>query len=163
MYLRNMSILAMAASSAALGLVTRPDVVNFHKRVLKAAVDLQDLTRSLMLSQGTYVRPPFISIPDKVDFVKRQHFLAGFLGHKRSITSIEITHLFINVQTNAIGKTLITGFAQVAQNKEVRQYLLRGKQIVQKHVDEFSDFLKKENIPAPMSWDTAICYFKYNS
>lgn len=156
MYLRNMSILAMAASSAALGLVTRPDVVNFHKRVLKAAVDLQDLTRSLMLSQGTYVKPPFISIPDKVDFVKRQHFLAGFLGHKRSITSIEITHLFINVQTNAIGKTLITGFAQVAQNKEVRQYLLRGKQIAQKHVDEFSDFLKKENIPAPMSWDTAI-------
>lgn len=33
-YFRQMSILAMAASSAALGLVTRPDVVTFHKRVL---------------------------------------------------------------------------------------------------------------------------------
>src|SRR3954447_706744 len=56
MYLRNMSILAMAASSAALGLATRPDMVDFHKRVLKAAVKLQDLTRDLMLKQGTYVR-----------------------------------------------------------------------------------------------------------
>ena len=39
MYLRHMSILAMAASSAALGLATRPDVVTFHKRILKKGVD----------------------------------------------------------------------------------------------------------------------------
>ncbi|HYK71718.1 MAG TPA: DUF3231 family protein [Pseudoneobacillus sp.] len=156
MYLRNMSILGMAASSVALGFATRPDVVVFFKNVLKTAVGLQDLTRELMLKQGTYVRPPFISNPDKVDFVKKQQFLAGFLGDKRPLTAIEITLLFNNVQTNAIGKTLITGFAQVAQHKEVREYFLRGKQIAQKHIDYFSDILKKEDLPAPMTWDTAL-------
>ncbi len=156
MYLRNMSIIAMAASSSALGVVTRPDLVSFHKRILDAAVSLQDQTRDLMLKQGTYVRPPFISTPDKVDFVEKQHFLAGFLGHKRSLTSIEITNLFINIQTNSIGKALITGFAQTAQNHEVKQYFSRGIELAQKHIDIFSEFLKKENLPVPQSWETAI-------
>jgi hypothetical protein len=156
MYLRNMSILGMTAGGVSLGLVTRPDIVQFFKNVLKTAVGLQDLTRELMLKQGTYVRPPFISLPDKVDFVKKQQFLAGFLGDKRPLTAVEITLLFNNVQTNAIGKTLIIGFAQIAKHKEVKQYFLRGRQIAQKHIDIFSDILKKEDLPAPMTWDAAL-------
>lgn len=156
MYFRHMSILAMAASSAALGLATRPDVVAFHKRVLKEGVMMQDMTRDLMLKQGTYIRPPYISVPDKVDFVKKQHFLAGFFGEKRALTSIEISHVFLNIQTNAIGKALITGLAQTANSKIVKDYLVRGKQIAQEHIDIFSDFLKKEDLPAPMGWDSAV-------
>ncbi|WP_160718815.1 DUF3231 family protein [Bacillus sp. USDA818B3_A] len=156
LYLRQMSILAMTASSAALGLVTRGEVVDFHKRVLKIAVKLQDLTRDLMLKQGTYVRPPYISLPDRVDFVDKQHFLAGFLGTKRSLTSVEITHLFLNIQTNAIGKALITGFGQIAKSEEVRQFFKRGKQIAQKHMNLFSDILIREDLPAPMNWDSNV-------
>jgi hypothetical protein len=155
-YLQQMSILAMAANVAALGLGTRQDVVEFHKRVLTKAIELQDKTRTLALKQGTYIKSPYISTPDKVDFVEDQHFLAGFIGKKRALTSIEITHLFLNVQTNAIGKALITGFAQVAQNEEVKQFLLRGKKLSQKYIDTFGDLLIKEDLPAPMSWDSAV-------
>jgi Protein of unknown function (DUF3231) len=155
-YLRYMSGLTMTANSTALGIVTRPDVVDFHKQVLKSAVRLQDLTRELMLKQGTYIRPPNISTPDQVDFVKKQQFLAGFFGQKRAITGVEITHLFLNVQSNSIGKALITGFAQTAQNEEVKQYMVRGKQIAEKHANLFSDLLRKEDMPAPISWDSAI-------
>lgn len=156
MYLRNMSILGMAASSLALGTITRSDIIAFYKDVLVSFVKLQDLSKDLMLKQGTYIRPPFVSTPDKVDFVKKQQFLKGFLGEKRPLTTVEITHLFINIQTNMIGKSLIIGLAQVAQNKEVKEYLLRGKQLAQKHMDLFSDVLKKEDLPAPMAWDTAV-------
>ncbi|MCM3600854.1 DUF3231 family protein [Robertmurraya korlensis] len=156
MYLRNMSVLGMAAGGLALGIATRPEVVQFFKRVLKMSVRLQDLTRDLMLKQGTYVRPPFISTPDKVDFVERQSFLTGFLGEKRALVAQEITMLFNNIQTNAIGKTLITGFAQTAQSREVKEFFIRGKRIAQKHIDIFSDILKKEDLPAPMTWDTAL-------
>jgi Protein of unknown function (DUF3231) len=155
-YLRQMSMFAMTASGAALGLVTRPDTVALHKRVYQKGVELQDKTRDLMLKQGTYVKAPSISTPNKVDFVKKQHFLAGFFGHKRSITSVEISHLFLNAQTNAIGKALITGFAQIAQKEEVKQFLLRGKELSQKYVNTFSNFLIKEDLPAPMSWDSGV-------
>ena len=57
MYFKNMSILGMAPSGAALGLATRPDVISFHKSVLEASVHLQDLTRDIMLKQGTYIKP----------------------------------------------------------------------------------------------------------
>ncbi|MED4202967.1 DUF3231 family protein [Neobacillus mesonae] len=155
-YLRQMSIMALTANSAALGLVTRPDVIDFHKRIVDKAIDLQDQTRDLMLKQGTYVRPPYISVPDKVDFIEKQSFLTGFFGKKRSFTSIEITHLFLNVQTNAIGKALITGLAQTAQDKEVKQFLLRGMQLSQKFVEIFSRILINEDLPAPMNWDSAV-------
>ncbi|MEY2191932.1 DUF3231 family protein [Neobacillus sp. BF23-41] len=156
MFFRSMSILAMAASSAALGLVTRADIVDFHKRILNCAVKLQDLTRDLMLEQGTYIRPPYISTPDKVDFVKRDHFLAGFFGHKRPITSVKVTHLFSNIQTNMIGKALITGYAQIAQDQEVKEFLVRGMQIAQHQANQFSEILINEDLPAPMSWDSAV-------
>jgi hypothetical protein len=156
MFFRNMAILAMATSSAALGLVTRPDLVDFYKRILNAAVKLQDLTRELMLTQGTYIKPPYISTPDKVDFVQRDHFLAGFFGHKRPITSVEITHLFLNIQTNMIGMALITGYAQSAQDKEVKEFLASGVNIAQQHAEIFSQILIKEDLPAPMSCDSAV-------
>ncbi|MBM4764383.1 DUF3231 family protein [Bacillus sp. B15-48] len=155
-YLRQMSMFAMTASSGALGLVTRPDIVDLHKRVYQKGVELQDKTRDLMLKQGTYVRPPSISTPERVDFVNKQHFLAGFFGEKRSITSVEISHLFLSIQTNTIGKALITGFAQISQKDEVKQFLLRGKELSQKYVNIFSDFLIKEDLSVPASWDSAV-------
>jgi len=156
MYLRYMSILGMAAASVAIGVATRDDVIVFFKSVLKEAVILQDLTTKLMLKQGTYVKPPYISNPDKVDYVEKQSFLAGFIGDIRPLTAQEIMVLFNNIQTNAVGKALIIGFAQTSKNKDVKQYFLRGKQIAQKHIDIFSDILKKEDLPAPMNWDNAV-------
>lgn len=157
MYLRNLSILGMSTSAVSLGLMTRQDVVGFFKDNLSDMTELQDLTRELMLKQGTYIRPPFISVPDNVDFVEKQKFLAGFFTiDKRPLTAIEISHLFMNVQTNAIGKTLITGFAQVAKDKEVKQYLLRGKKMARDHLTTFSNFLFKDDLTAPMIWDTSV-------
>ena len=104
-YLKQMSMFAMTASSSALGLVTRPDTVAFHKRVYQKGVELQDKVRDLMLKQGTYVKPPYISTPERVDFVNKQHFLAGFFGKKRSITAVEISHLFLNTVNKCYWKS----------------------------------------------------------
>jgi Protein of unknown function (DUF3231) len=126
-YLRQMSIFSMTASSGALGSVTHPDIVAFHKRIYQQGVELNDKARDLMLKQGSLRKPPSISTPDKADFVKKQHFLAGFLGQKRSLTAIEITNLYFNIRQNALGKALIMGFAQIAQNDDVKEFLVKGK------------------------------------
>jgi hypothetical protein len=157
MYMRHLSILGMSASAVSLGLITRSDIVAFFKNVLKSMMELQDLTKALMLEQGTYIRPPYITVPDKVDFVEKQKFLAGiFTINKRPLTAIEISHLFLNIQTNAIGKALIMGFAQIAKSKDVKNYLMRGKEMAQDHITTFSNFLMKDDLTAPMTWDTAV-------
>ncbi|WP_223596218.1 DUF3231 family protein [Neobacillus bataviensis] len=155
-YLSQMAVSAMTASSAGLTVATRPDVVTFYKRILNKGVELRDRTRDLMLNQGIYVKPPYIPIPDKVDFIEKQHYLTGFFGKKRSINSQEITHLYLNTLINAIGKEIVTGFGQTAQNEDVKQYFLRGKELAQKYVDTFSNFLTKEDLPAPISSGSAV-------
>ena len=109
MYLKQMSMFSMTASSGALMSVTRPDIVVFLSVFLSKGVELADKTRDLLLKQGTLIKPPSISTPEKVDFVKKQHFLSGFFGKKRSLTAIEITHLYLNIRQNAIGKAIMIG------------------------------------------------------
>lgn len=155
-YLRHMSIIALGAGASALGLATREDVITFFKRILEKAIHLQDLTRDLLLKQGTYIKSPILPLPEKVEFVKTQQYLAGFFGKKRALTSIEVTHLFFNIQTNAIGKALITGFAQTAERKEIKDFFIRGREIAQKHIETFGTFLQDEDLPVPMTLDAAI-------
>lgn len=157
-FLNQLSKFAMVAGGTTLGVTTRPDIVAFQKRILEKGTELLDKTRDLMLKQGTYIKPPTISTSDEVDFVKKQHFLAGFFGKKRSITATEITNLHLNIIANAIGKALITGFAQTAENKDVKQYFLRGIELSQKYVDTFSEFLREEDLLAPIGLDSHISH-----
>ncbi len=50
----------------------------------------------------------------------------------------------------------MTGFAQTAQNEEVKQYVLRGKALAHKYVELFSDLSTKEDLPAPISSGSAV-------
>lgn len=156
-YLRHMSMLGMAASCGAIALSTRPDIISFHKKVLESSLILNDLARDLMIEQGSYVRPPFLLIPKQVEFVDHPRFLKGlFKNKKRPLTALEITHLVMNIQNNQVGKALIMGFLQTAENHDVKEFLLRGKKIAQKHIDLFSNILIESDVPAPMSWDSEV-------
>ncbi|SFA71574.1 Protein of unknown function [Bacillus sp. UNCCL13] len=129
-------MLGMAASAVTLGMVTRVDVV--------------------ALETVVFQQNPLCREWRWTEVLRKSPALPGFFGEKRSLSTIEITHLFNNVQTNAIGKTLIIGFAQVAEKEEVVNFLLRGKAIAQKHVDVFSKILTENDLPAPMLWDAAV-------
>lgn len=155
-YLNQMAQFAMTAGSFSVGTATRPDIFRFQKSIMEKGIELKDKTLKLMLKQGTYVKPPFISIPDQTDFVEKQQFLTGFFGRKRAVTGVEITHLFVNSGLNAVGKALITGFAQTAENEDVKNHFLKGKKLSQKYIDIFSNFLKKEDLPAQTSWDAEV-------
>ncbi|WLD94682.1 DUF3231 family protein [Alkalihalobacillus sp. AL-G] len=155
-YLKNMSILGMTASTLAIGLAARSDVVSFHKKVLADAVKLHKAAKEVMMEKGVYVRPPYISTPDEVDFATKQSFLGKLWGDQRPLTTVEMTHLFLNIETNVVGKQMMVAFTQVAKRKKVKEFLVRGKEIAEKHVNIFSQIQLDDDIPATMSWDTAV-------
>ncbi len=117
-----------------MGDTARSDVHDFMKECLVSSTELEDQARKVMLSKGGYIRPPYISIPEKVDFVQKQNFLTGWFGDRRPLTAIEITQLY-NIQTNALGKALIIGFSQVAKSDTVSEYFIRGRDIASKHIE----------------------------
>ena len=77
-----------------------------------------------MQQKGIFVRMPFMNYPTKIDFVKKENFLTGGLGRKRSLLSIEVTHLITNAYQNEIGRAICIGFSQVAQEQVLREYLV---------------------------------------
>jgi hypothetical protein len=63
------------------------------------------------------------------------------------------------IRQKSEGKTRNTykiNICKLHKQKEVKNYFIRGKRMAQKYIDIFSDLLKKEDLPSPMTWDTAL-------
>lgn len=155
-YLDNMGRVGMNAYSLALPLSSRDDIRRFFSECLETAIELTNKAKTVLLSKGLHVRPPIIPYPEKVDFVKNQNFLTGWFSNRKSLLSMEIAHLFANIHTNELGKSLLMGFSQVAQSKEVTEFMLRGKSIAMKHMEILGSLLREDELPASLTWDTAV-------
>src|SRR5699024_1523534 len=99
--------------------------------------------KELAKQKGYYIRIPKIPVPEQIDFVEKDSFLSGWLGERRPLLGVEITHLAFNSERNALGQAVITGFSQVAQNKEIRAYFEKGRGISGKHHEALSDILRE--------------------
>ncbi|WP_052401017.1 DUF3231 family protein [Oceanobacillus jeddahense] len=88
--------------------------------------------------------------------MKKQNFLKGWLGDRRPLLAQEITTLYSDIERNALGAAILTGFSQVAKSKEVRSYLLRGINIAKKHVNIFSELLQGSDVSVPMGSDSLV-------
>ncbi|MDF2930229.1 MAG: hypothetical protein K0Q75_2467 [Anaerospora sp.] len=155
-YLKHMSRLGLAAYSLSLSLAARGDIRNFYQNCLHASIEIDNKVTSSMLSKGIYIRAPYIPPDDKIEFVSDSSYLGSIFGKKRLLNAIEIGNLFSNLQANIIGEALMTAFAQVVTSQAIREYLLRGKEIANKHVQLFSASLKSSDLPAPSQLNTMI-------
>jgi len=148
--------LGMHAATIALSMTTREDLYNYFSKVFHDYNQLHHKALVVTKAKGVLLEPPTIPAPKEIDFVKKQNFLTGWLGEKRPLLSIEISHLFGNIQRNSLGAATLLGFSQVAERKEVRDYFLRGVEIAKKHVEIFSEVLESNDIPVPMGSDALV-------
>ncbi|WP_174727282.1 DUF3231 family protein [Mesobacillus harenae] len=155
-YIDQMAKAGFSAYGMSTAMSSRLDVQAFFNEAVALNIEINKRTKAVLLSKGLHLRPPYISPPEKVDFVKHQSFLTGWFGSRKPLLSVEITNLFHNLQTNAIGKAFISGFAQTAKTKDARDYFKRGKDISNKHIKVFTSILTEEDIPVPRSWDDEV-------
>ncbi|WP_442600165.1 DUF3231 family protein [Neobacillus sp. D3-1R] len=145
-YMMNMGRFSLTGESLFYSFSARDDIAHFYLECLDQSKKLADEGRKLAIEKGIFIRAPYLPIPDQVDFVKKQSFLNGWLGDRRPLLGIEIANLVYNAERNSLGAALIAGFSQVAKSKEVRQYMVRGREISGKHFEVFSKVLYKENL-----------------
>ena len=149
--------LRMAANGLNVAESSRADIRKFYREFSNAIMALDDRTTNLLLEKGLYIRAPYITVGDIAEFVHNQNFMGSFFGGgKRKLLAMEIGTLFSNIRNNIMGKILLTGFSQVAESPDVRQYFNSGVEIANKHVQIFSEILRKEDIPIPMSSDSGV-------
>ncbi|MDG5789257.1 DUF3231 family protein [Evansella sp. AB-P1] len=158
-YLKNMAKVGLSVYGVALATSAQGHVRDFLSKAIQDSLDLYNKTADVLLSKGLFIRPPYVSTSNNVDFIDDKSYLGGILNlgnNNRPLNVVEITHIGSNVEANAIGSALLTGFAQVAQSKKVREYCTTGKEIAKKHIRVFSKMLTDDDIPSPMPWDLQV-------
>ncbi|PGY49747.1 DUF3231 family protein, partial [Priestia megaterium] len=157
-YVNHMAKVGMLAFSGFLSMSARKDIRLYFKEWLQEASNLYDESSDIALSKGLFVRAPYIAYPTQPDTVDSKSYLSGFsfFSKERPLNAIEISHLYMNIQTNIIGSKLALSFAQTSQREKIQQWMLRGAEISEKHVQIFGKVLLDNHIQPPVPHDIAI-------
>lgn len=151
-YTQNIGASGLNIYSIALPNSARADIRGFYTSCLETSAELFNRTCNALQEKGIFIRSPYIPYPNQTEFVHKQHFLAGWFGEKRRLTTMEITSLFFNYYRNSLGSYLLTGFSQVAQAEDIRRFLVRGAEIAKHHCEVFRSYLSEENLLTPTTW-----------
>ena len=142
-YLVNITSMNLIVYGTALPLAERSDIITFYSENLTETKKLYKQAKELAKEKGVNIRAPHIPKPNQVEFVQKESFLAGWFGERRPLLGMEISNLVSSARRNALGQAVITGFSQVANTREVRQFFEKGRDISGKHLEVFSDILQE--------------------
>jgi len=155
-FLNQMAKVGLTSYAGSVAASVREDIRSYYMDCLDETMQLYKKSTDLLLSKGLFIRSPSLPNLEKVEFVKKQWFMLDVFGEKRPLTAAEVDNLFANLQRNALGVAALTGFSQVAQDKDVKQFFLKGLEIGNKHIKLFRSKLEESKLPAPMGWDSEI-------
>ncbi|WP_163970378.1 DUF3231 family protein [Oceanobacillus halotolerans] len=155
-YIDQMTKPGFTAYGFAAAIVSRLDIQALFNEFIQDTIETNKRVKKMALEKGVHLRPPHMNKPKEPEYVNKQSFLTGWFGNRKPLLGIEITQCFHDLQANAIGKALITGFAQTAETKDVRDYFKRGKEISNKHIKVITTILTEEDIPVPRNWDDEV-------
>lgn len=142
--------------SIAINTIAREDVFTFLNQLISDSLTILNDARKLLLNKGLWIRAPYIPTPNAVEFVQKESFLNGWFGDTRPLLGVEIAGAFYNQMTNSLGISIINSFIQVTKTNDIKDYFVKGKEIAAKHIDVFTDMLKKEELAIPSTWNSGI-------
>ncbi|SFB07408.1 Protein of unknown function [Lentibacillus halodurans] len=151
MYLRLMMKIASGIHALHLGMSYRQDLINLYRRCSEFAEDYCEKTTQFLLDKGVLQKSPAVNLPERAVFAKQKDYRSGFSGHKRSLNTVEVSYLYQGIESNVTGMKLMTGFSQVAKEKQVQKYFFRGKELSKKIISKFGDILLESDVNVPVT------------
>lgn len=155
-YLKQMTRIGISSYGLSLSLSARDDIRSFYEDCLKEVIQLDNDVTSLMLNKGIYVRAPFISAADKVEYVQDNSFISDLFGKHRPLLAVEIAHLYGNVETSAIDKAMVMAFSQVAKSEKVRKLMVRGRDLADENIAVLTEKMLESQLKTPMTWNDTV-------
>ncbi|MFT8322088.1 MAG: DUF3231 family protein [Bacillus sp. (in: firmicutes)] len=151
MYLHMMTKVEMNLYALFTGMSYRKDIEDLFIEITADAQKMNSQSTQLLLEKGVLVRPPFVSMPEEIRFVKDNKYMGGLnvFSETRSLNTVEVSLIHHAIETNLIGMQLMTGFAQSTTNKEVQTYFAKGMRLSKKIEIELGEFLRQSYIEPP--------------
>jgi hypothetical protein len=155
MFIRLLKEISMGLHSLNITMAYREDIVMIFKELTAITQKYYNLCTQYLLEKGMLARPPYVSMPNSVEFVKDTNYLGGLainpFSEKRILNTVEVAHLHHSVESNITGMQMITGFAQCANEGEVKKFFNEGAELAKGIVKELSEILLQSDIQTPES------------
>ena len=155
-YLYSLIHFGLSGYSLSLSVSVRKDIRDYYYQCNIEAMDVYNQIVDILLAKGLYDPPPYFSTPKKVEYITSLGYTLDVIGKKRPLNSAEAGNIYINLTMTSLAKGICLGFYQVTKNTEVRQFLERVLNTVNKNFGIFSSLLREENLHVPQLLDTEV-------
>ncbi|KSU88356.1 hypothetical protein AS180_07925 [Priestia veravalensis] len=154
MFLRLLKQMSMGLHTLHLSMAHRDDIVSLFQELTEFTQGVYSKCVDYLQKKGVLVRPPVVSMPKEVKFAKGTGYMNGMklFSEKRALNTVEVAHIHYAVETNILGMQMITGFAQAANEPEVRKYFIKGKELSKKIIANYTQLLLASDIQASSTW-----------
>jgi len=151
MYLHMMTKLESSLYALFASMSYRKDIDDLFTAFTAHAQDINNKVTQFLLEKGILARPPFVTMPKEIQFVKDKDYMDGFhlFSDTRSLNTVEVSLIHHTIETNLVGMQLMIGFAQTASTEEVKEYLVKGMKLSKKIEINLGEFLRQSYIEPP--------------
>ncbi|MEH7413666.1 DUF3231 family protein [Neobacillus drentensis] len=115
-FIRLLKEISMGLHSLNLSMSYREDIVLMYKELTSIMQMYYNHCTQYLLEKGMIARPPYVSMPTSVEFVKDINYLGGLAVNpfyeKRALNTVEVAHIHHSIESNVMGLQMIIGFAQ---------------------------------------------------
>ncbi|SDZ66879.1 Protein of unknown function [Evansella caseinilytica] len=149
LFVRILKEISMGMYTINMNMAYRDDIISIYEDLSTSTQKIYKLATKYLLKNGFLNLPPIVAYPKATEFIENKSYLNGFQPFKnpRALTDIELGILHHGIETNIAGVQLITGFSQCAQDKEVKKFFIKGKELAKKQIKIFTEILIKNEIP----------------
>ncbi|MFZ7942922.1 DUF3231 family protein [Neobacillus sp. 19] len=151
-----MTIHGLNAYSLAITNSERQDIQNYFFECTVTSKELFQKIVELAKSQPKFPSVPSIPTPHGAKFIESTGIISNLIGDKRPLNSSEISTLFFNSTKTGFISSLSLAFSQVAQQEEVRHFMLKNVKLAGKDAESFDTILRQDHLPIPEKWDAEI-------
>ncbi|MCM3567713.1 DUF3231 family protein [Neobacillus mesonae] len=150
MFIRLIKEISMGLHSLNITMTYREDIVVFFKELTAMTQNYYNLCTQYLLEKGILVRPPYVSMPKTVEFIKDKSYLGGLnpFNEKRALNTVEAAHMHHAIESNFIGMHAISGFAQCADKIEVKKFFHEGAELAKSIIKELSETFLRSDLPS---------------
>lgn len=151
-----MSIHGLTAYSLAITNTEREDIQNYFFECTATSKELFQKIVELAKNQPKYASVPSIPSPHVAKFIESTGLIDNLIGDKRPLNSSEISTLFFNSLKTGFIRSLSLAFSQVAEQEDVRNFMLKNVKLAGKDAESFDAILQGDHLPIPEKWDIEI-------
>ncbi|MDQ0351476.1 hypothetical protein J2R98_001290 [Alkalibacillus filiformis] len=151
MLLRLIKEISTGMHTLNLAMSYREDITKFYRELSIITQKCYEDCTQYLLDKGLIAKAPYVAIEQTVEYVSDTNYLGGLnpFSEKRPLSTVEIAHLYHGIDSNKIGLQMIKGFAQCAEEEDVKKYFDKGIKLAKKIVDDLSKFLEDGYIQVP--------------